>query len=134
VSADLTAAVLERLTDQFPPGVAVFDTDVPGVAPTRYVVVFGDVGKRSSDAIDGVSRQVEFRVTAMCVSPSTLECRRFAQGAQDALIDWTPSVDGLVCSQVSHYDRQPAKRDESIAERHISFAVEIFSLYANRVS
>ncbi len=133
MSADVTAAAVALLTAAFPAApnlIPVFDTDIPGQPPTRYAVVYGDVGKRSIAAMDGASRDRNFVVQVTCVSDDPSECRRIMQGAQDALLDVTPAVDGLICSRFQHYDRRAPRRDESVPDRHVTFGVEMFSLYA----
>lgn len=130
MSSDVTAAAVALLTAAFPVGISIYDTDVPSEPTPRYAVVYGDVGKRSIAAMDGASRDRNFVIQVTCVSDDPMECRRIMQGAQDALLDQVPVVTGLICNQFQHYDRRAPRRDESVPDRHVTFGVEMFSLYA----
>jgi hypothetical protein len=134
VSLTVTDAVLARLTAILPGDVTVYDGQVPGVPTARYVCVYGDPGQRTPDAIDGVSRMQTHSVQVTSVAVNLLQCEWVATQVRDGLTDWIPAVDNTAPGMFRHsLSRRPAP-DESVADRHLMFAVDQFSIYLNRTN
>lgn len=134
MSADLTGAVLERLRAVLPAGVTVYDLSVGASPPQRYVVVDGDVGRRGTQAIDGVplDRSFTVQVMSVVVRPYVAsDCRWLAGRVAAALAGWRPTADDLAAAGLFEHvvSRRPVD-DESVPDRHVTFAVDQFSVDA----
>lgn len=137
----LADAVLERLTGALPDDIGVFDSTVPGIPPARYVVLYCDTGRLTADCADGVSRELDFRlqVTSVAVlNDSVLQAapmaRWIAELVRTSLTDWRPAVDGLVIGPLVHLNSRQPTPDETVADRHLVFAIDQFSTIADRIS
>lgn len=130
----MTTAVLARLTASLPGDVAIYDGSVPGIPAARYVCVYGAIGMRSPDAIDGVSRAQAFDVQVTSVAVNGAQCRWLAEHVRDAITDWIPTVDGMVTPMFRHEVSRRPTADESVADRHLMFAVDQFSISATRTT
>lgn len=148
MSATLADAIVDRLTATLPSQVSVYDTIVPGQPPADpqppgagfYCVVHSLDRKRTALAIDGVSRDTSSRVQVTSTAWFELseaspgqDARALSELVQSALLDWVPDIDGQVSSQVVLYDSHEGS-DESTPDRHVAFAVDIFSTYGTRIS
>lgn len=134
MSLDVTNAVLERLTAALPSDVTVYDGTVPGLPTARYVCVYGGIGTRTPDSIDGVSRMQTFDIQVTSVAVNGPQCRWIAEHVRDAITDFIPLVDGMVASMFRHSVSRRPVPDESVADRHLMFAVDTFSIYLNRIN
>jgi hypothetical protein len=131
VSADITGAILARLRSTLPADVTVYDLTVGVNPPLRYVVLEGDVGRRSASSVDGESRDRAFTVQTMTVVTRPYvasDCRWLLSAVCDALTDWRP--DDAAGQLVHEVSRRPVD-DESVPDRHVTFAVAQFSLLAS---
>jgi hypothetical protein len=133
-------AINQRLRAVLPTDVGVFDVAVPGIPPARYVTVTCDAGSRSALGADGVSSELQYTVHIMSVatensvrSPAPL-CRFLVETVQTALTDWRPVVDGLAVGPVEHLHTRAPAPDETLADRHVVFAVDLFRVHAERIS
>ena len=121
MSADLAAAILERLTAA---PLKAFDTPPPTSTATPYVVVYFDSGVRSSD------READMRVTrehgwqTVTVGSSASQTRAAIERLTAALEDWSPSVDGVTFSKVEHEGTQPTRRDPDMPDRVLFIATD----------
>lgn len=132
MNEDISAAVVARLVSVLPGDVTVYDGKVDSDPPPRYVAVWGDIGTIRALAIDGVSRDASYsiQVTSVVTAPmDAADCRWLARQVRNAIADWRPVADDLsVPGQFAHdISRRPVD-DESIPDRHVMFAVDLFSL------
>jgi hypothetical protein len=121
--------------------IGVFDVAVPGVPPSRYVVVYCDTGARSASAVDGASRDQTYsiQVTSAASLPNATssaapQCRWLAEQVRDALTDWSPQVPGLQLGPLVHRTSRQPVVDESIVDRPLVFAVDQFTVHADRIT
>jgi hypothetical protein len=112
----------------------VYDGIVPGVPTARYVCVYGATGTRTADAIDGASRSVQYDLQIQSVAVNGAQCRWLATQVRDALTDWVPAVDGQVSWGFQHQLSRRPVADESVADRHLMYAVDQFVLIATRTT
>jgi hypothetical protein len=138
-------AVLARLVEVLPSSVGVYDTQVPGIPQAdsdgvgRYVVLYPISGQRSVSGAAGASNDLSVTVQATSVawfanasdSPAP-ECRWVAEQVRDALTDWVPPIDGF--GPVLHTLSRPGASDEKIRDRPAVYAVDQFSVLADRIS
>jgi len=121
VSADLPAAILERLTAaQLKP----FDSPPPTTEKYPYVVVYFDSGVRSSD------RETDVRVTrshgwqTTVVGSNAAQVRAALDRVTSALEDWRPTVAGVTFSKVEHDGSQPTRPDPTMPDRTLYIATD----------
>jgi len=121
VSADLAAAILERLTAA---PLKVFDSPPPPTEKYPYVVVYFDSGVRSSD------READKRITrdhgwqTVTVGSTAGQTRAAVDRVTAALEDWRPSVDGVTFSKVDHEGTQPTRPDPELPDRTLYIATD----------
>ena len=121
MSADLPAAILERLTAaQLKP----FDSPPPTTTTYPYVVVYFDSGVRSSD------RETDVRVTrshgwqTTVVGSNAAQVRAALDRVTSALEDWRPTVAGVSFSKVEHDSSQPTRPDPTMPDRTLYIATD----------
>lgn len=137
MSADVTAAVLDRLRATLPADVTVYDGQVLANPPQRYVVVYGDIGSRVSTSTDGESRDQSYAVQCTCavIAPyGAGDCRFLASKVRDLLTGWKPTTDDVAPGQFEHTVNRRPVADESVPDRHVWESVQQFSLLADRAA
>lgn len=113
----------------------VFDGIVPPEPPRRYVVVYLDDGTRdAADMVAHVSSSFLHRWQTTCVAPDRQMASWLAGRVKDALVDARPVVDGWSPGLIEHTFSQLPKPDEQVLERPVMFAVDQFTLLAERLT
>ena len=121
MSADLPAAILERLTAA---PLKAFDSPPPTTTATPYVVVYFDGGPYSSD------RECDSRVRrdhgwqTVTVGSSASQVRAARERLVSALSNWVPVVTGRTLSKVDHEGTQPARPDPEMPDRTLYIATD----------
>lgn len=132
---NVTDAVVARLVARLPADIKIYDGIVNDSPPARYVIVYGDIGRRSSSTVDGLSRDQTYSVQCMGVvtAPmSTGHCRWVCTAIREALTDWRPDAADVVPGQFVHETSRRPVDNETVPDRHVLFGVELFSLFADR--
>lgn len=112
----------------------VFDGIVPPVPPSRYVVVYADDGTREAGAVCAESTGAAFRWQTTCVAPDRQMAAWLASTIRDALTDARPTSDDWLPGQIEHTFSQLPRRDEQVMDRPVVYAVDTYSLQAERVA
>lgn len=123
-----------------PSDVEVYDGEVTGIPPNRYVMLFIGEGLRSSSTVDGSSRDLsgDFQATTVASNPGSAGTvagmtRWLQKRVRDRFTDLKIQVDGLECGPIQHTLSQRPAVDESVADRHVVFAVDEFAVLADRL-
>lgn len=117
---------------QFPDTqVPVYDGIVPTTPPTRYVVVYIDIGTRQALAACGASDSATVRWQTTSVAPNGPMARWVADKVA-ASVDVRPAAAGWVCGPIQHTYSQRPQRDETVAERPVVYQVDQYELLATR--
>ena len=130
MSADLPAAVLERLTGA---NVKAFDSPPPTTEKYPYVVVYFDSGTRTSDreSDQRVRREHGWQTTA--VGNNAAQVRAVLERVTGALEDWRPEIDGRSCSKVDHAGSQPTRPDPAMPDRTLYIATDQWRVVSDPV-
>lgn len=120
-------------TDQvFPPEqVPVFDGLIPAVPPSRYVVVYIDIGTRQALAACGSSDSAYVRWQTTSVAADGQMARWVADKVCDS-VDTRPVATGWSCGPIQHVYSQRPQRDETVAERPVVYQVDQYEVLATR--
>ena len=114
MSADLPAAILERLTAA---PLKAFDSPPPTTTTYPYVVVYFDSGVRSSQREADVRTTRDHGWQTTVVGSNAAQVRAALDRVTAALEDWRPSVDGVSFSKVDHDGSQPTRPDPTMPDR-----------------
>lgn len=109
----------EILTDVVFEGLV--DTDE---APELYVSVFVNPGRRERSRFTGPSNQHTLTLTIHAVGTTPDQALLALERVRAQLIDWTPTVDGYNCRELTHEVAQPMRRDDDADPRLYYFADE----------
>jgi hypothetical protein len=132
-------AILAAVRAAVPADVTVFDSIVPGIAPSRYVMMYIPAGVRSSQSVDAASDcvTVDFQVTSVASGSdptyAAAMCRWLAGAVRDALTDLYVTVDGLSAARVVHKGSQGPRADEATPDKKV-YATDQFSWETVRTS
>lgn len=131
----LPGAYLWEETGSTPPvgDLVVFDGIVPDTPPHRYVVVYVDDGTRRAENVAHESTGATFRWQTTSVAPDRPTTAWLSGKVKDGLLDVSPTVDGWSTGLIQHTFSQLPQRDEQVLERAVLFAVDQFSLLAERL-
>lgn len=102
--------------DVGPPALVVYDSAVPKVPATSYVLVYTHIERPSDHAAnsaDGMSDTVTVRWYCHCVGPNAASARAVAMRVRAALLDVRPSIAGRSCGLIRQESTVPPTRDES---------------------
>jgi len=134
-------AVIAVLTSALPASITVYDAAVAGHPPASYVVVYIGSGLRKTGSIEGLARDQDFtfQITSAASWPDATtsaapECRALAEAVRDTLINWVATVPGMVFGPVVHVNSRLPIVDEQISDRHLVYAVDEFSVLADRAT
>jgi hypothetical protein len=107
-----TQAVIDRLTDQLPDPVVVYDAEVPTDPPQAYCVVYPDPGVRARSALAAISDELSMLVQVTCVGTTRRQAQDVADRAAGALVDHRLSVSGRQCWPITQEASVPVERDD----------------------
>lgn len=113
---DHADAVLVLLRAGAPTG-KVYDGSLPDPAPKPpYVVAY--INRElprgaEGNTLDGVSAQLNLRVTLHCVGGDAAAARAMADRGAEALLDVTPTIAGRECGQIALDSSIPPAPDET---------------------
>lgn len=130
--------ILALLRAAVPADVKVYDTLVPGVPPSRYVVAYIPAGARSASSITGKSEDIylSFQTTVVASdanpSYSAAYCRWLQIAVRDALTDVSITADGWARAQIRHEGSQFPQPDEATPDKKV-YATDQFSLETVRI-
>lgn len=137
-AATVADAIIAQLRSVAPADVAVYDNEVPETPANRYWVVYCGLGvwRARTYKQQHTDNDVTFQLTTVASDQSgqmvaAQMCRWLEKRGIDALLDWKPTVTGLVCSTVRMVplDNWPAK-DETVQSIPTVYAVDRFNLSA----
>ncbi len=111
--------------------VPVYDGIIPTAPPTRYVVVYIDVGTRDALAACGTSDSATVRWQTTSVAPNGPMVRWVAEKVLGS-VDTRPVAAGWSCGPIQHTFSQRPQRDETVAERPVVYQVDQYELLATR--
>lgn len=112
----------------------VFDAIVPPQPPRRYVAVYSDDGHRtpgagrSNAAVSGQSTSDVYRWQVTCVAPDRHMTVWLSGRIRDHLVDRRLSVDGWDAGLIRHDGGQRARPDETVLERPVIYAVDLYAV------
>ena len=121
MSADLPAAILERLTAA---PLKAFDSTPPTSTVYPYVVVYFDSGVRSSQREADVRTTREHGWQTTVVGNNAAQVRAALDRVTAALEDWRPTVTGVSFSKVEHEGTQPTRPDPEMPDRTLYIATD----------
>lgn len=138
MAATVADAIVERLQSIAPADVMVYDNEVPATPANRYWVVYCGLGVWRARSYKGTHRDndITFQLTTVASDQTgqmvaAQMCRWLEKRGIDALLDWKPTVTGLMCSTIRMIplDNWPA-RDETVLSIPTVYAVDRFTLRA----
>lgn len=92
----------------------VFDGYVPGVAPTRYVLVFARSMGHDVDRFAGRQRPETVQHTLHCIGTIPAEAQWLADRVQSRLVNARVPVDGWAVSPVRHVSGDPMRMESTV--------------------
>lgn len=113
-SRDHTRALLEWLREDPELAEIVFDGYVPGTAPSRYVLVFGQSLEHEVDRFAGPQRGLTSRHTIHAIGEVPAEAQYLADRVAARLVGARIPVDGRESGPVRHESGLPVRLDSSI--------------------
>lgn len=130
MSADLPAAILERLTAA---PLKAFDSPPPSTTATPYVVVYFDGAPLSSDREADVRVQRDHGFQSVVVGSSAPMVKNARERLVLALSDWRPTVAGRSCGKVDHDGTQPVRPDPAMPDRTLYIATDQWRVVSDQV-
>ncbi len=111
--------------------IPVFDGIIPKTPPSRYVIVYIDIGTLEAVAACNQSDSAYIRWQTTTVADDGGQARWLAEKVRSA-VDVTPTATGWVCGQIKHVYSQRPQRDETVAERPVVYLIDQYEVLATR--
>lgn len=121
MSADLPAAILERLTAA---PLKAFDSPPPTTTVYPYVIVYFDSAPRAADRETDSRVQRDHGWQTTVVGANATQVRAALERVVTALDGWRPTVTDRTCHRVAHEGTQPTRPDPSMPDRTLYIATD----------